>query len=169
MVTETVNMQINYVREKVEENTVSIADAAGGYGDWEPDLRVDPRLGERLVKAVELMRADPDFGPGFMLPVSSCYRPLLGDEKGYTIRDARDPRGHWSGLAIDVGYRNVLPEHLWKKFIKYFKQAGLYRIHLQRYKEWWHFSRWGVPYKEWRAERTVHNARGRACRTMGVL
>jgi len=161
------------VRRMVEENLVSIADIAEGYGKWQPDLRVDPRLREKLVKLVELCRADPDFGPGFMLPVSSCYRPFNPQGYAYERKDARDPRGHWATLAADIGYQNVLPQWLWSRFVKYARQAGLRTIHKRKYGEWWHFSRSGkyVPngLSKWRPADDVAKLRGKVCRALGLL
>ena len=168
-----IDKKIAVIRHDIENVLVSISDIAESYGRWKPDLRVDPRLRERLVKAVELMRADPDFGPGFMLPVSSCYRQFLYFIKGHWWRDARDPRGHYTGLAIDIGYRNVLPERLWFKFEGYMRQVGLHPMHLIAHGEWWHFSRYGkyIPngLSKWRPAEAVQKLRGQVCRALGIL
>jgi len=166
---------IKNVREGIESILVSISDIAKTYGRWEPDLRVDPRLRDMLIKLVELCRADPDFGLDFMLPVSSCYRPFHPMGYVYDKKDASDPRGHWTGLAIDIGYRNVLPEHLCAKFVKYAKQAGLRAIHKKRYGEWWHFSRLGKyvannrKLSKWRPAAEVAKLRGKVCRASGII
>ncbi len=141
---------IKEIRKGIEQNLVDISGIAEGYGRWKPDLRVDARLNDKLEKLAKLCWNDKSFGADFMLPVSSCYRPFNPQGFEYERRDAKDPRGHWTGLAIDIGYRNVLPKRLWKKFIKYAKKSGLYRIHLVRYGEWWHFSRYGLSHKRWR-------------------
>lgn len=168
MVTATANEIISEVRDRAEKQFVSIADIARGYGDWEPDLRVDPRLREKLAKLVALCRER--WGGDFVLPISSCYRPFLLYEKGHWLRDASDPRGHWSGLAIDIGYRNVLGCYEdWRFFVKAAKQAGLYRIHLKKYGEWWHFSDWGAPWKRWRPTNDIAKLRGEVCKQIGIL
>ena len=160
------------IRNLIEGITVSISDIAEGYGRWQPDLRVDPRLRERLVVLVELCRADPNFGPDFMLPISSCYRPFNPRGYEYERRDTSDPRGHWAALAADVGYQNVLPKYLWKTFLKYVSKAKLKRIHLKKYGEWWHMSDWGrYIFKKsvWRPSQEVAEKRGIVCRALGII
>ncbi len=159
---------INKIWNGIETDLVSIADIGAGYNDWEPDLRVDPRLRERLLILSKLCRGR--WGQDFMLPVSSCYRPFLWKEKGHWIGDATDPRGHWSGLAIDMGYRNVLKTYEdWKAFVKFSKKAGLKRIHLRKLGEWWHFSDYGIKYKKWRPVKWIAKLRFKICRKKGIL
>lgn len=164
-----VNDLVVDVRGQIENIMVSVDGLGEGYNDWEPDLRVDPRLRDCLVKAVQLIRTNPDFGQRFRLPVSSCYRPFLSSLEGHWKRDASDPRGHWSGLAIDIGYRNVLPEGLWRYFEKCMEQAGLKRIHYVKYGEWWHFSDYGTPWKKWRPANQTARLRGEICRQLGII
>jgi hypothetical protein len=169
----SIREDVKQVRVGIEAILVPIDDIAEGYGKWKPDLRVDPRLRDRLVKAAGLIRADADFGADFKLPVSSCYRPFKPNGYDYDIKDATDPRGHWSGLAIDIGYRNVLPERLHKRFVRQMKKAGLFRIHLAGYGEWWHFSRYGkyIPsgISKWRPAKNAAKLRGRVCRASGIM
>lgn len=160
---------IKIILDTVEPILVSIDDIAKSYGKWQPDLRVDPRLRKRLVKLVELCRADPGFGDKFILPVSSCYRPFLQATLDYIIRDATDPRGHWAGLAIDIGYQIKLSRDLWDKFVEYARKAGLIRIHLKRHGEHWHFSGYGIAYQSWRPARAVAKLRWKVCKALGIL
>lgn len=133
-------------------------------GRWGvPDLRAHPILEKALVKWIENLMGE---GLGDVrLAINSLYRPALGgvgvgeySYQKYDYIDLLDPRGHWAGLAVDIGLKETA-EYLWGKKAfaggvvsyrtlgsKYVdilnrtaKGAGLSRVFL-RLGEWWHYS-----------------------------
>jgi len=155
-------MNIGKVREAIEIILVPIDDIAVGIGDFNPDLRVDTRLRERLLAFVNIM--NNKFG-SFKLPVTSCYRPFSPQLGSYHELDAKDPRGHWTGLAIDINYRAVLNNDIDRIFfIKSADKCGLKRIWLVKYDEWWHFSDY-----EWRPDSEVARMRWEVLKEVGLV
>jgi hypothetical protein len=129
------------LNDLIQSDLVSISTIGEGYGKWQPSLYVDKRLYDRLTQAIFILREA--WGYSYKLPVSSCYRMANIEGQDYDTRDMMDARGHWSGLAIDLGYQNTLSEERWGFFIVTFSKCGLSRIFRDTYKEWWHFSRYG--------------------------
>lgn len=159
-----VQNEILETRADIDAISVSIADIASAFGNFKPDLLADPRLRERLGELVGLCRVK--IAADFILPATCCgkpFNPLAGSH--YTL-DAKDPRGHWPRLAVDVNYRAYLgdDEKLWRLFIKLAKKAGLSRVHLDKYGEWWHFSDY-----DWRPDRNIAHRRYLVLRELRIL
>ena len=166
--------KIKIIRTKIENIIVSIDDIARPVGHFKPDLRCDPRLREKLVKLVELCR--DEFGnENWMLPATSVYRPFNPEGGGYHILDAKDPRGHWSGLSADLNYRLVMKYEDRVKFLRFASQVGLQRIWLKKYGEWWHWSRYGrfvsghPELWEWRPEPEVAKMRWQVLKELKLV
>ncbi len=159
---------IHKIRRAIEGVLVPIGHLIETYGDWNPDCRVDPRLEARLDLLHE--KCQKQFGSGFGLPVTSSYREFNPYGNKIDRKDASDGRGHWTGLAIDIGYRNVLgSEADMRAFVLLAKECNLYRIHNTAYGEWWHFSDYGEAYESWRPEDWIAKLRWEIINEAGIV